>query len=106
MTLHRTSTPTIRSFCKSTIVALRPIWITGNELLVGIKTKQRSALGEVSKCNEVTKHGDGYSYETIDYWNIRKVLRSLRPRTTDVFYDIGAGMRSEERRVGKECRSR
>jgi SAM-dependent methyltransferase len=59
---------------------------------MGISTKQQSASGDISGRSETTKHNDGCPYETIDYWNIRKVLRALKPSATDVFYDIGSGM--------------
>ena len=41
--------------------------------------------------------------------NIRKLIRTAREQGIEVVYvqhDDGPGTRSEERRVGKECRSR
>jgi len=41
---------------------------------------------------DAARHQDNFHYATIDYWNVRKVVRSLNPGPEDVFYDVGSGM--------------
>ena len=71
-----------------------------------IGTIQESYNGE-----RVVKIYDGYDYEKERFRNVNERLRSLTLKAQRV-YSAGTpltqftSMRSEERRVGKECRSR
>jgi len=77
---------------------LKPLWTKCNDWVLNIDTEPpREQLGKTPRSwwrGDVangTKHGDNNRYASIDYWNIRKVIRLLAPGRTDVFYDIGSG---------------
>jgi len=91
----------IRALVRSTAAVVKPWWTLANEFALGIHTiselprEERAAprrewwRGEHS---DDARYDDNHHYATIDYWNLRRVLRELRPGKVDVFYDIGCGM--------------
>lgn len=64
------------------------IWAKLNDIYLGIETGYESGA---SFASSDAKHQDGAVYQAVDYLNIRRILRSLRPARNDVFYDIGCG---------------
>lgn len=77
-------------------------WTKGNELALGIRTdrankytpgdRNSEANLRVSQGHPQPKHSDSLKYQTPDYWCLYKVARMLKPKSDDVFYDIGCGM--------------
>jgi SAM-dependent methyltransferase len=74
------------------------LWNRANEAVLGIRTTAESqGRGEHAGWwrgdrSDRARHDDNFEYATVDYWNVRKVIRILRPGPEDVFYDIGCGM--------------
>jgi len=76
---------------------LSRVWTECNEFMLGIRTGPEAPI--ISKqepwkshTSGNSKHGDNWRYATIGYQHARKILRVVRPRHADVFYDIGCGM--------------
>ena len=90
----------LKALLKNMALLLKPLWINCNELVLGIRTEperpadhERNAVPEWWRGDvpERAQHDDNFVYATIDYWNVRKVVRALRPVPADIFYDIGSG---------------
>lgn len=87
-----------RRFIANAVTFVRPAWTLCNELAMGVRTISFPQLNgglmraTLSQSYSAAKHQDGCPYETIDYWNVRKVVRHLKLTADDVFYDIGCGM--------------
>lgn len=91
----------IRRLVNRAVSPLKPAWTALNEVLLHIHTVP-GAFGRRAQyagkdwwrgpSTELARHDDNFQYATIDYWNIRKMIRVLNPGPNDVVYDIGAGM--------------
>ena len=88
-------------FLNKALSVLKPTWTRYNELRLGIRTEpdrsdhQRRSPGRPwwrGERSKAARHDDNFDYATIDYWNMRNVVRVLKPGPEDVFYDIGCGM--------------
>lgn len=93
--------PSLKRLAKKMASWLKPAWIKCNELALGIKTEPGGLDHRVGASERPwwrgetfrnAKHDDNCQYATIDYWNVRKVVRVLKPGPEDIFYDIGCGM--------------
>lgn len=80
---------------------LKPLWNRANEAVLGISTTQAMQPNSgKTRCGEwwkgqrsaAARFSDNFQYATVDYFNLRRVIRAIRPRRADVFYDIGCGM--------------
>lgn len=99
--VQNSSMPLFSAISKVMISGAKPAWTQMNEIVLGVHTMplisgeavQNPARawwrGEPSKH---ARHDDNCHYATIDYWNVRRVLRFLDLKDTDVFVDIGCGM--------------
>lgn len=93
--------PGFKDLVKITVSLLKSVWTKCNEWLLGIRTEPVSSHKQVHSSgtpwwrgdhSKNAKHDDNFHYATIDYWNVRKIVRALKPGPDDVFYDIGSGM--------------
>jgi precorrin-6B methylase 2 len=88
----------LNGFVKNTVSLVKPVWIQANELALGIHTElrdeqaQKEAPWRRDGSGAGAKYADNLSYSSIDYWNVRSIIRVLNPGPDDVFYDIGSGM--------------
>ncbi len=80
---------------------VKPVWTKCNELALRIETQPESTAAPAAgsgrewwrgPTTDLARHSDNNHYVSIDYWNIRKMVRILKPGPDDVVYDIGAGM--------------
>jgi SAM-dependent methyltransferase len=71
--------------------ALKTIWVMANEYSINIRTDHRFVAWHRGSCLQ-SENSDAEPYETIDFFYLRKVIRTLDPRPDDVFYDVGCGM--------------
>jgi len=94
-----------KSHIKGIIFFFKKIWTKCNELVLNIDTMSDNPFnGSVNADSPYMQDmQDGFSkkptyqdnkqYNSLDYWNIRKVARFLKPSAecNDVFYDLGSG---------------
>ncbi len=91
-----------KDILRSGVSLVKPIWTDSNELALGIHTEPVRQQGVVSRSSQRpwwrgepsqhARHDDNHHYATIDYWNVRRIVRALKAGPDDVFYDIGSGM--------------
>lgn len=84
---------------KDALSLLKPVWIQANERLLGIQTEPKNVLVPMGnglwwqkESGALSQYADGTHYASQDYWNVRKMIRTLKPGPEDVFYDIGSGL--------------
>ena len=86
-------------FTKAAFVAIRYLWNRINDLYLNIDTSDESHYQDFdpqrgfpyAKSQEKAKHKDSIIYQGANFWNIRRIIRILKPLQNDVFYDIGCG---------------
>jgi len=90
-----------KALLKNAISLVKPAWTWCNEFALGIQTEPEHQHYQIRGSERPwwrgetfrdAKYDDNCHYATIDYWNVRKIVRALKPGPEDVFYDIGSGM--------------
>ena len=89
----------LRSSVRHPAIFAKLVWTRVNEWAMGIKTEpERDGLPQRTekdwwrgKLVAGVKHSDNFEYASLDYLNIRSVIRMLKPCEEDVFFDIGCG---------------
>ena len=80
---------------------VKQAWTKWNEVMLNIDTRSipRMHNGSAdsprpwyrSPASDKAEHDDAHSTASPDYWYVRKVFRIVKPRPTDVIYDVGSG---------------
>jgi SAM-dependent methyltransferase len=90
-----------RDIVRNLADTLKPVWTQANEAALCIETVSRARSVGAGKAGkawwrgercELSRYDDNFQYATLDYWNLRRVIKTIEPRREDVFYDIGSGM--------------
>jgi len=89
----------VRKGLRNAASLLSQLWTEINEFVLGIRTEPERQADRIAvqggwkgTFSKDARHDDNFIYVTISYRNIQRVLRYLKPRPEDVFYDIGSGM--------------
>ena len=82
-------------------IFIKTVWTLCNDVLLNIKSMphlfsiRKLSMDELLRSSQKSvesRHNDSAGYESPDYWNLRKIVKIVKPGHCDVVYDLGSGM--------------
>jgi SAM-dependent methyltransferase len=97
--MNRSSKPFGKAVRDAIFTAVRYSWSRANDAYLNIDTSDEAHFDEFDRrkgfpfapAHDDAKHQDSIIYQGANYWNLRRIVRVLKPGGKDVFYDIGCG---------------